>query len=123
MGDRGSVVGWRGTPGAVDRPEPFDATVVAVSLSAPVVDVVPVAAVQGSVWLLLTEDGWIGRFDADRGMWEVQAHCTVPGEPDHDSWMDHQLRRRLHASADGRHAVVVNDFGCHGQVLDLATGT
>ncbi|HEX6684403.1 MAG TPA: hypothetical protein VF062_16495 [Candidatus Limnocylindrales bacterium] len=101
----------------------MNATVVTVRLPVPIVDLAPVASEHGSVWLLLAEDGWIGRFHADRGTWEVQARCTVPDEPSHDPWMGHRLRRRLLASADGRYAVVVNDFGRHGQLLDLATGS
>jgi hypothetical protein len=117
-----SSVRWRGTPGIVERPEPFNATIVEVRLPVPIIDIAPIAAEPDSVWLLLTENGRIGRFHADRGTWQILAHTTVPDEPDHKPWMNHRLRRRLHASANGQYAAVVNDFGRHGQVLDLATG-
>ena len=39
-----SNVGWRGTPGIVDRPEPLDATIVETSLAVPVIDLAPIAA-------------------------------------------------------------------------------
>jgi hypothetical protein len=117
-----SIVGWRGTPGIVDRPEPFDASIVEVPLPVPIIDITPIAAAPDSEWLLLTEDGRISRFHADSGMWQMLALTTVPDEPDHEPWMNHRLRRRLHVSANGRYAAVVNDFGRHGQVIDLATG-
>lgn len=44
-------------------------------------------------------------------------------EPDHQPWCGHRLRRRLHACPLGRFAAVVDDYGHHGQVIDLQTGT
>ncbi len=116
-----SIVGWRGTPGIGQRPEPFDTTVRETPLPVDVVDFVPVAD-SGLAWLLLDRDGRIGRFDADTGIWTVLAETSVPAEPDHEPWAGHELRRRLHAGADGRFVAVVNDFGRHGQVLDLRSG-
>jgi hypothetical protein len=117
---------WTGlrlvAPDVVDRPEAFDATIVEISLPAPVVDIAPVAAEHGSVWLLLTDDGRIGRFHADQGTWEVLAQSAVPEESSSREWVRQQQRRRLHASANGRYAAVVNDYGRYGQVLDLTTG-
>ena len=74
------------------------------------------------VWLLLAEDGRIGRFDAVSGAWDLLARASVPDEPDHEPWAGHRLRRRLHACPSGRFAAVVNDYGHHGQVIDLRTG-
>jgi len=117
-----SIAGWRGMPGIVERPEPLVATIVETSLPVPVMDLAPIAAQPDPIWLLLAEDGRIGRFHADLQTWEILAHSTVSVEPDHEPWMRHSLRRRLHTSADGRYAAVVDDFGRYGQVLDLATG-
>ncbi|GAA4562651.1 hypothetical protein GCM10023176_04800 [Micromonospora coerulea] len=117
-----SVVAWRGTPGIADRPEPFDAIVVPVSLPVPVMDIAPVTAEHDSVWLILAEGGQIGRFGANRGDWDVLAQSTVPEEAGCEAWAGHRPRQRLHASADGRYAAVVNDFGRRGQVLDLVAG-
>jgi hypothetical protein len=116
-----SIIGWQGTPGIGRRPEPCDLTVRDTPLPADVVDFAPVDG-GGSTWLLLDRDGRIGRFDADSGDWTVLAASSVPAEPDHDPWAGHELRRRLHAGAGGRFAAVVNDFGHHGQVLDLRSG-
>ncbi|MEV0271438.1 hypothetical protein AB0H43_21890 [Hamadaea sp. NPDC050747] len=118
-----SILGWRGTPGIVERLEPLDATIFETSLPAPVIDLAPIAGQPDPVWLLLAEDGRIGRFHAELRTWEVLARSTVPDEPDHEPWMGHSLRRQLHASAGGRYAAVVNDFGRYGQVLDLVTGS
>jgi hypothetical protein len=120
--DWSGLVAWRGVPGITERPEPFDATVSSTPLPVPVTDIVPVRAQRGSVWLLLAADGAIGRFDADHRTYEVFARCTGPDEPDSEPWAADLLRRRLHCSADGRYVAVVNDFGRHGRVLDLATG-
>ncbi|HCT75313.1 MAG TPA: hypothetical protein DGT23_01705 [Micromonosporaceae bacterium] len=117
-----SLVAWRSTPGITDSHEPFDTSIVDTQLPVAVVDFAVVDASTESVWLLLDDSGRIGRFHADADSWEVLAQCTVPDEPDHEPWAGRQLRRRLHVSRDGRFAAVVNDFGHHGQVLDLHTG-
>jgi hypothetical protein len=116
------VVGWRGEPGIGVRPEPFDPTVTETPLPVAVADAAAVAAEAGSVWLLLAQDGRIGRFDADTGAWDVLARTSVPDETERDPWMGHRVRPRLHTDAHGRYAAVVNDFGRHGQILDLAGG-
>lgn len=116
-----SIIGWRGAPGIEQRPEPLDATVLETPLPVEAVDFVPLGT-GGSVWLLLDGVGRIGRFDADAGTWTVLAEASVPAEPGHEPWAGHELRKRLHAGPDGRFVAVVNDFGHHGQVLDLRTG-
>jgi hypothetical protein len=120
--DDWALLAWRGEPGILARTEPLSATVTDVSLPVRAVDLAPVTAGSRSVWLLLAQDGRIGRFDADSGEWDLLAQATVPGEPDHRPWTGHHLRRRLHASALGDFAAVVNDYGHHGQVIDLRTG-
>ncbi|WP_230686898.1 WD40 repeat domain-containing protein [Catellatospora vulcania] len=117
----GHLRAWRGTPGIAERPGPLDPTVRETPLPVDAVDFAPVDAAD-SVWLLLDRDGWIGRFAADTRDWTVLARSTVPAEPEHEPWAGHELRRRLHTYGDGRFAAVVNDFGRHGQVLDLRTG-
>lgn len=87
-----------------------------------VVDVAPVARDGATAWLLLGEDGAIGRWDLASGRYVRAAVAAVPAEADRDRWADRVPRPRLHASADGRFAAVVNDYGRHGQVLDLRTG-
>jgi hypothetical protein len=85
-------------------------------------DLAPVTAGSRPVWLLLAEDGRIGRFDADSGEWDLLARATVPIEPGHQPWTGRRLRQRLHAGPLGDFAAVVNDYGHHGQVVDLRTG-
>lgn len=118
----GELVGWRGEPGIAERPEALDATVVATPLPAELDRPADFAAAGRSAWLFLTESGRLVRFDPGTGAAEHVATTDVPAEPDHKPWADHELRRRLHVSPDGRFAAVVNDFGREGQVLDLADG-
>jgi len=117
-------VGWRGEPGILERSEPVDQTVSTSPLpsrASTVVSIAPVAA-QPGVWLLLNHKGKIIRWDADAGRASTRAHCAVPDDSDRRAWMRHQAGPRLHSSADGRFAAVVNDFGRHGAVVDLTTG-
>jgi hypothetical protein len=93
-----------------------------VPLPAAAVDLAPVTSGSRPVWLLLTEDGQIGRFDADSGEWDLLARAAVPAEPDHKPWAGHQLRHRLFADPPGDFAAVVSDYGRHGQVIDLSSG-
>lgn len=122
----GQMAGWRGEPGIVERPEPFDPAVIATPLpvgAVPVADLAAVPSADGrSRWLLLTGSGRLLLFDADSGACEEVATCTVPAEPDREPWAGKVLRRRLHVSPDARFAAVVNDFGRYGQVIDLTTG-
>ena len=114
---------WRGEPGIEDRPEPVSLAVAEACLPVRPADIAPAYGGDGAAWLVLAADGEIGRFSAETGQWQVLAGCSVPGEPDRKPWMGHALRRRLHASACGGFAAVVNDYGRHGQVIDLRTGT
>jgi hypothetical protein len=113
---------WLGEAGIRDRPEPISSEIYESRLPAAVADIAPASGETGSVWLLLTHDGHIGRFNVPSEEWEVVAQASVPDEPDHDPWCGHVLRRRLHASPCGHFAAVVNDYGHHGQVIDLRTG-
>lgn len=122
----GVLTGWRGEPGIAERPEPLDPTITATPLPAEfgaACDISAVATTDGrSVWLALTESGQLVRFDADADACTHVATSSVPAEPDHQPWVGHTLRRRLHVAPDARFAAVVNDFGHHGQVIDLASG-
>lgn len=113
---------WRGEPGIEDRPGVISHMIEEARLPARTADLAPAHGEGGSVWLLLTADGDIGRFDADSGDWRILARASVPREPDRRPWAGHELRRRLHASPRGNFAAVVNDYGRHGQVIDLRTG-
>lgn len=120
--DEWALLAWRGKPEILVRPEPFDATLADTPLPTGVADLAPVTAGSRPVWLLLSEDGQIGQFDADSGSWDPVAQTTVPTEPDRKPWAGHRLRRRLHGDPAGNFAAVVNDYGHYGQVLDLRTG-
>ncbi|MEU4245400.1 hypothetical protein [Actinoplanes sp. NPDC026619] len=125
--DRGFLTAWRGEAGIAERLEPLEPAIISTHLPAElgaVLDIAPFAGSDGrSVWLALTDSGRLMRFDADTGVCAHVATSSVPAEPDHQPWGEHPLRRRLHVAADARFAAVVNDFGHHGQVIDLATGT
>jgi hypothetical protein len=122
----GYLAGWRGEPGIVERPEPVNTAVATTPLPAGLGTVLDIAAVPTtggrSLWLALTASAHLVRYDADTGTYDHVATSSVPAEPDHQPWAGHTPRQRLHVSADGRFAAVVNDFGHHGQVIDLASG-
>ncbi|SCF04680.1 hypothetical protein GA0070558_122118 [Micromonospora haikouensis] len=121
----GEMLGWRGEPEILERPEPLDATVSGWSLPPPsgqVVDLAPIDDADGSRWLVLTADGTIVELDPDNDRVTVLATVELVDGPGHTPWMDRQLRRRLHASACGRFAAVVDDYGRHGRVVDLGRG-
>jgi hypothetical protein len=119
-----NLLGWRGSPGILERPEPYDTTLVATSLPWSLrgaVDIAPVGDRPG-VWLVLTADGAIARWNVDEGSESFLAKAAVPDESGGPGWAGHSVGPRLHASANGWFAAVVNDFGRHGAVLDLRTG-
>lgn len=119
--DDWALLAWRGEPGIPARLEHLGTTVTDTPLPAATADLVPVTAGSRPAWLLLTQDGQIGLFDAGSGQWDLLARATVPAEPDHEPWAGHRLRQRLHANPLGDFAAVVNDYGHHGQVIDLRT--
>ena len=123
--DLAELIGARGQAGAITREAPFDPTLLRTPLPQElgrIVDLAPLESAEDPLWILLTEDGALVRFDADSLEHERLAACTVAEEPEHEPWVGHALRRHLHLSADGHFAAVVNDFGHHGQVIDLRTG-
>lgn len=69
---------WRGEPGIEERPEGFSHMIEETRLPVRTMDLAPAYGESGSVWLLLTADGEIGRFDADSGDWQVVARASVP---------------------------------------------
>ncbi len=118
----GDLTAWRGQPGIEQRPEPVDSMVAQGPLPAAVgavIDLVPFGTDDRSVWLILTVDGTIAVIEPDEYRYEVLATVELIAEPDHQPWMGHALRHRLHSSACGRFAVVVNDYGRFGQIVDL----
>ncbi|BCJ60706.1 hypothetical protein [Micromonospora endophytica] len=121
----GDLLGWRGEPEILERPEPFDPTVSGWSLPPALGEVIDLAAIDdadGSRWLALTADGTIAALDPDGDEITVLATVELVDEPEHQPWGNHPLRRRLHASPCGRFAAVVNDYGRYGRVVDLGRG-
>ncbi|MFI7602538.1 YncE family protein [Actinoplanes sp. NPDC049681] len=87
------------------------------------IDLAPIADGERSTWLALTADGRLLCLDADSGAVSVVVRHTVPAEPAASgATSERAAQPRLHASADGTVAAVVNDHGHHGQVLDLRSG-
>jgi hypothetical protein len=119
------MVGCRGKPGILIRPEIFNDTLKNSALPkqiGTVVDIAPINQERQSVWLMLVESGAIIRWNADTGDWVHLGSVDVPAEPDHEPWGGHVLRRRLHVSGNGNFVAVVNDYGRYGQVMDLRSG-
>lgn len=93
------------------------------STAGDIVDLTPATAETSSVWLLLSEDGGLLRYDADSATASRLAEVRLPDEPENTvPFRDMTVRRRLHASGSGRFAAVVHDYGRYGQVIDLRTG-
>lgn len=115
--DAGFFEAWRGQPGIAERPEDLDRTITTTALA-----VRAVVAVAGTPrgWLLLDDRGRIWAGDATLSSYRIVVQVESPREPEPDG--NRKLRRRLHVSADGRFAAVVNDFGRYGQVIDLGRG-
>ncbi|HJT30443.1 MAG TPA: hypothetical protein VJ783_00145 [Pirellulales bacterium] len=104
------------------RAEAFDSDLREVGLPkeiGKIADASPVDDASRSLWLLLTEDSRIFRFDADTGDLQWLADVSLALESDRKPWCDHALRRKLHASPCGAFAAVVNDCGRYGQIIDL----
>jgi hypothetical protein len=87
-----------------------------------VIDIAPIVDNSRSLWLLLAESGLIAQWDAETGQSKRLAEISLIAEPDHDPWCNHALKPRLHAAPRGDFAATVNDYGRHGQVIDLRSG-
>lgn len=121
----GDLEGARGRPEILMRAEPFDVQLWHARLPIEcgnIIDLAPIAHEKESFWLLLTREGDILSFDAETGISKLRAKIALDAEPNHKPWCDHKLKHRLHASLDGRFAAVVNDYGHHGQIVDLSSG-
>jgi len=85
-------------------------------------DLQPIQGALGSVWLLLNDRRELLRLDATTGECVSVANANLDDEPERPAWNNRTARRRLHVSARGDFAAVVNDYGRFGQVLDLRSG-
>ena len=119
------LVGTGGKPEIQTRSESFNDTLKETYLPAElgtIVDIAPVNYSLQSIWLLLGEDDRVFRLDAESGQFTQVVRSSVPAEPDHKSWAQHALTKRLHASNSGEFIAVVNDYGRYGQIIDLRSG-
>ena len=71
--DDWALLAWRGQPGVLVRPEPLAGEVTETPLPVATADLAPVTDGSRPTWLLLAEDGQIGRFDAGSGEWDLLA--------------------------------------------------
>lgn len=119
--DAGGLCGYRGRPGIAERPELLDTHLVLMPAPdvGPLLDLAPVEGVPGR-WLALTATR-VHRWDAATREVCEGVPYTLPAMPDAGEW-PRRPRPRLHASPDGRHAVVAVDYGRHGVLLDMAAG-
>jgi hypothetical protein len=116
----GELSGWRGQPGIDERPEPVDRTVLSWALPRTARQVIDLAAGgTDGIWLALTAKGAIVALEPEAERCTVLATRLLIAEPGHKPWAGHPLTRRLHVSACGRFAAVVNDYGQYGRVVDL----
>ena len=92
------------------------------------VDLAPLDLVSGSTWLILGRDGAIHRLDAESAAHSRVGTTTVVAAAEPMAGDSERTRirygfpsprLRLHVSGDGRFAGVVNDYGRHGEVIDL----
>jgi hypothetical protein len=121
----GDLDGVRGKPEIRIRSEPFNPQLQVTKLPkeiGAIVDLSPIITEDRSIWLLLTEDGLLVKFDAAAGTWKRLACASLAPEPDHTPWCDHVLKRHLHGSPSGDFAAIVNDYGRYGQIIDLRSG-
>lgn len=87
-----------------------------------IVDIAPISHEPQSVWLLLAEDGRLFRFDAQTGNVDPAGVTSVQAEVPAKPFRGRSVARRLHVSGNGKFAAAVNDYGRHGQVIDLRSG-
>lgn len=121
----GDLVGVRGKAEIRTRDAPLNTALKTTALPTEIgtiVDVAPIDGVQSSLWLLLTEGGLLIRLDADTLEWAGVAVSSVPREPALKAGNGAAPGWRLHASRGGQFAAVVNDYGRHGQLIDLRHG-
>jgi len=121
----GDPVRTGGRPEIRALSEPFDDVVCETPIPndcKKIIDIAPIKHDSRSTWLLLVEDVGRWRFDAQNEASELVARAKVPSEVAGDWFAGHTLTTRLHASQDGDFAAVLNDYGRHGQVIDLRSG-
>ena len=112
-----------GSPEIRSRPEPMNAGLVETPLPAnmgDVVDIAPIDGVGDSLWLTLSENGAIHRFDCANQQGRQLACATISLDP--PEWNRNGQCMRLHASPCGKFAAVVIDGGSHGEILELQSG-
>ncbi|MFC5750484.1 hypothetical protein [Actinomadura rugatobispora] len=123
--DNRSMVGWRGEPEILERPEPVDPALTVTPLPRALRDPLDWAAIAGEsgpVWLFLTERRRLVRFDAASGEHEALTRVPLRREKGEDRQPDRRPRLRLHVSPSGRFAAVVHDRGTGGTLVDLRSG-
>jgi len=121
----GDLVRTAGRPEIRVVSEPFDRAVCETPIPnecKKIIDIAPIKHDSRSTWLLLGKDGELWRFDTQDGTAELVARTQVPSEVAGDAFAGHTLTTRLHATQDGVFAAVLNDYGRHGQVIDLRSG-
>jgi hypothetical protein len=121
----GDLEGVRGKPEVRCRSEPIRSSLRTTQIpkvAGSVIDIAPISAAHRSHWLLLANDGLLTQFDADNGEWKHLMSVSLSSEPDQKPWCGHNLRPRLYVSPGGHFAAIVNDYGHHGQLVDLRSG-
>jgi len=116
--DDSSLRGWRGAPEVRHRDQPVDGSWSSRDYPLRMANERCLAAVPGG-WVALTAEGLFEM--TGEGVRHV-APAVLPAEPVRE-WAGRVSGPALHAAADGRYAAVVNDYGQHGLVFDIAIGS
>lgn len=112
-----------GRDGILTRTEPIHTALARTELPiqiGAVRDIAPIPGSDRSEWLLLTEEYALVRLDADTREWTRLASAATHNlEVDRPAWHVRACQPRLHVSHRGEFAAIVNDYGRHGQIIDL----
>ncbi|MET8947873.1 hypothetical protein ABZX30_31150 [Streptomyces sp. NPDC004542] len=118
----GRAEGVVGAPQIAEAPRPLDPTVDTTPLPGLAGEVVDMAPTERGL-LLLGEDGRLLLWDVPGGDCTEVGRSSVAPAADANPRGRRSQTRRLHASSDGRFAAVVIDYGRHGEVIDLTSGS
>jgi hypothetical protein len=128
LGQNGTCLGFGGAPGFLQRQTSLRFAHERVELTAPlrgrILDVQPISSASTSQWVTLTTDGVLYTLDLDGGTSTLLARVEMPLEytPEYDSAHLQREKLSLYLSPGGDTAAVVQNYGLHGSMIDLADG-
>lgn len=114
-----------GKPEIRVSPAPFNTTLERTAIPKEIgriVDFQPLNEEGRSSWLLLADNKTLFKLQAESGICTRVGTINVRTETVADPFAGHGVTPHLHVSDNGRFVAVVNDYGRHGKVTDLASG-